>query len=128
MPGYLEMYHNALWASLANGLSATPFLKVSDGDGWAMQGEGMTFDWVVNSLNGVANETFSVPGLEEGDYDVHLFQTWRGAYTPPTAATATGGTLSVKVPELRPVGQRLQNIGNGVAFKIVKKGVAIRPR
>ena len=25
MPGYLAMYHNALWASLANGISATPF-------------------------------------------------------------------------------------------------------
>ncbi|UCD50655.1 MAG: DUF5060 domain-containing protein [Phycisphaerales bacterium] len=25
MPGYLAMYHNALWVSLANGLSATPF-------------------------------------------------------------------------------------------------------
>jgi hypothetical protein len=166
MPGYLEMYHNALCTSLANGLSATPFwwsngpylndavvtrtmshfsmfvrdidfaakqwkpivLKVSDGDGWAMQGEAMTFGWVVNSLNGVANETFSVPGLDDGEYDVHLFRKWRDEYMPPTAATATGGTLSVKVPELRPVGRRAQNIGNDVAFKIVKKGVAIRPR
>jgi hypothetical protein len=166
MPGYLEMYHNALWVSLANGLSATPFwwangsyindgvitrtmsyfsmfvrdinfsgkqwkpivLKVSEGDGWAMQSEGMTFGWAVNSLNGVANETVSVPGLEDGDYDVYLFRTWRGEYMPPTAATSTGGALSVKVPELRPVGQRAQNIGNDVAFKIVKKGVAIRPQ
>jgi hypothetical protein len=166
MPGYLEMYHNALWVSLANGLSATPFwwsngsyindgvitrtmsyfsmfvrdinfsakqwqpivLKMSEGDGWAMQGEAMTFGWVVNSLNGVANETFSVPGLDDGDYDVYLFRPWRGEYMPPIAASSTGGALSVKLPELRPVGQRAQNIGNDVAFKIVKKGVAIRPQ
>jgi hypothetical protein len=166
MPGYLETYHNALWAGLANGLSATPFwwsygpylndsvvtrtmsyfstfvrdidfsgnqwkpivVNVSDGDGWAMQSEAMTFGWLVNSLNGVANETVSVAGLEDGDYDVHLFRTWRGEYMAPTNATATGGALTVKVPELRPAGGRAQNIGNDVAFKIVKKGVAIRPR
>ena len=36
MPGYLAMYHNALWASLASGSCATPFWwsysdRVNDG-------------------------------------------------------------------------------------------------
>jgi len=164
MPGYQEMYHNALWAGLSNGLSMTPFwwaygpyingsvvtptmfyfskfvrdinfagtpfkpvtLKVSDGDGWAMQNNGITFGWVVNPLSGVANESFSVPGMEDGDYDVHFFRTWRGQYLAPVAATASSGTLTVKVPELRPQGGRAQNIGNDVAFKIVKKGAVLR--
>lgn len=166
MPGYLAMYHNALWVSLANGLSMTPFwwsngayindsvvtrtmsyfsrfvrdinftgtswkpiaLQVSNGDGWAMQGAAMTFGWVVNPVSGVANETFTVPGLEDGDYDVHLYRTWRGEYMNAIPASSAGGTLTVKVPELRPVGQRAQNIGDDLAFKIVKTGVAIRPR
>jgi hypothetical protein len=162
-PGYLAMYHNALWAGLANGLSMTPFwwasgsyindstitrtmlyfsqfvkgvdfagmqwkpavLTVSAGNGWAMQGGEMTIGWVVNPLSGVANETVTVPGLPDGDYDVHLYRTWRGEYVKPIAATATGGSLTLKLPELRPTGGRVQNIGDDVAFKIVKKGVAI---
>jgi hypothetical protein len=165
MPGYLEMYHNAIWAGLANGLSATPFwwsyssyindttvtrtmlyfarfvadinfvasewkpavLKVSDGDGWAMQSREMTFGWVVNSNGGLANETFEVPGLADGNYEVQLYRTYRGEYLPVIPSVSIGGVLSVKVPELRPVGGRAQNIGNDVAFKIVRKDVPVRP-
>ncbi|SPE30633.1 exported hypothetical protein [Candidatus Sulfopaludibacter sp. SbA6] len=163
MPGYLAMYHNALWVTLANGLSATPFwwsngsyindavvtrtmsyfsrfvrdinfaagewkplvLNVSDGNGWAMQGDKMTFGWVVNPVSGVANETFSVSGLEDDDYDVYLYRTWRGEYLPAISAASTGGTLTVKIPELLPRGGRAQNIGDDVAIKIVKKGVSL---
>ena len=165
-PGYLAMYHNALWASLANGLSMTPFwwsygstindsvvtrslsyfarfvgninfsgeqwkpvvLPVSTGNGWAMQSPSMTFGWVANPMSGVARETFTVPGLENGDYDVYLYRTWRGEYMDPIAATSAGGTLTVKIPELTPVGQHAQNINDDVAFKLVKKGVGIRSR
>jgi Domain of unknown function (DUF5060) len=165
MPGYLAMYHNALWAGLSNGLSATPFwwsngaymndsvvtrtmsnfarfvrdinfaatglkpivLKMSAGDGWAVQGEAVTFGWVVNPANGIASESFTVPGLDDGDYDVYLYRTWRGEYMDAIPATSTGGTLTVKVPELRPTRDgRGQNIGDDVAFKLVKKGVSIR--
>jgi len=163
-PGYLAMYHNALWAGLANGLSATPFwwsngpytndsvltrtllyfsqfvrdidfaggkwkpivLKVSDGDGWAMQGEKMTFGWVANPASGAADETFDVPGLEDGEYDVHLYRTWRGQYLDPIVAISTGGALTVKVPELQSNRGHAQQTGDDVAFKIVKKGVAIK--
>ncbi len=160
MPGYLEMYHNALWAGLANGLSMTPFwwayspyvngavisptmlyfslfvrdidftasnfqpvpLKVSDGDGWAMRSDRMTFGWAANAVSGLAGETIEVPGLTDGDYDVHFFRTWRGLYLDPVAASSSGGVLAVKVPVLKPAATRVQNIGNDVAFKIVRKG------
>ena len=160
MPGYQEMYHNALWVGLANGLSTTPFwwayspyingavvspsmlyfsmfvrdidftaspfnpvaLKVSDGDGWAMQGERITFGWAANPSSGVAGETIEVTGLPDGDYDVLFFRTWRGLYLDPVPSSSTGGVLSVKVPTLKPVAGRIQNIGNDVAFKIVRRG------
>jgi hypothetical protein len=158
-PGYLTMYHNALWAGLANGLSATPFwwsysarsndsvltsslayfsefvrgidfagdkwkpvtLKVSEGDGWAIEGEKMAFGWVVNPASGIANETFDVPGLEDGEYEVQLYRTWRGQYLDPVVVASAGGTLTVKVPELRSNRGHAQQTGDDVAFKIVKK-------
>ncbi len=98
-------------------------LTVGDGDGWAMQGDETTFGWVVNPVRGVASETVTVPGLADGEYDVHFFRTWRGSYLEPVAATSAAGALSVKVPELRPRAGRAQNIGHDVAFKIVKRGV-----
>jgi len=162
-PGYVEMYHNALWAGLANGLSMTPFwwangdyindsvftrtlpffarfvrdinfsgaeykpvvVKVTEGDGWAMQSDALTFGWVVNPLNGIASETMTIPGLPDGEYDVHLYRPWRGVYAPMITAASKGGELMVKLPELKPVASRVQNLGNDVAFKIVKKGVAV---
>jgi len=164
MPGYLEMYHNALWASLANGLSMTPFwwaygfytndstvtrtmlyfsqfvrdvpfaatqwkpvlLQMSEGNGWALQSEQMTLGWAVNPLNGIANETIDVPGLPDGEYETRLYRTYRGEYLDPVTATSTGGKLTLKIPELRTRGGRAQHIGNDVAFKIIKKGMAIR--
>ena len=163
-PGYLAMYHNALWAGLANGLSASPFwwsngpmtgdsvltrsllyfsqflrgiafgenhwrpaaLKVSSGDGWAMAGERMTFGWVVNPAGGVANETFTVPGLEDGDYDVYLYRTWRGQYLEPIMAASAGGALAVTIPELKTDRGHAQQMGDAVAFKIVKRGVGLQ--
>ena len=162
-PGYLEMYHNALWAGLSNGLSMTPFwwahypyindsvftrtlpyfaaflkgidfargefkpvaLKADKGDGWAMQGESLTFGWYANVVDGVANEAVTVPGLADGDYDVYLYRPWRGVYMPAITAASKGGELTVKIPELKPVASRVQNMGNDVAFKIVKRGVAL---
>jgi hypothetical protein len=161
-PGYTAIYHNALWASLTNGLSMTPFwwwyspmvndsvvthsltyfarfvgninfsgatwkpvtLQVSTGNGWAMQSPEMTFGWVVNPTSGVVRETFSVPGLEDGDYDIYLYRTWRGEYMPAIAATSAGGTLTVKIPELK----GYQNLNDDIAFKLVKKGIAIGSR
>jgi hypothetical protein len=162
-PGYLAMYHNALWAGLANGLSSSPFwwsngpytndsvvtrtllyfaqflrgiafgegdwkpvaLNVSHGDGWAIEGQRMTFGWVVNPAGGIAGETFTLPGLEDGDYDVYLYRTWRGQYLEPIAASSAGGALTVTVPELHREGSRAQQMGDDAAFKIVKRRVAI---
>jgi hypothetical protein len=162
MPGYAEMYHNALWAGLSNGLSMSPFwwafgpyintgvlspsmlhfssfvrgidfaadtfqpvtLAVTNGDGWAMRGERVTFGWAVNSGTGVAAETITVPGLPDGEYDAHFFRTWRGLWVEPVSAASAGGTLTVKAPELRHRGGRAQNLGPDVAFRIVKKGAA----
>ncbi len=163
-PGYLATYHNALWATLASGGSATPFwwsyspyinesvvtsqirnfanfvrdvdfagaawrpaeVEVSAGDGWAMQSDKLTFGWVANPSSGVANETFTVAGLADGPYEVQLYRTWRGMYLPPIPATASGGKLTVAIPELTRTEDRAQNIGDDVAFKIAPPGEVAR--
>ena len=88
----------------------------------------MTFGWVANPASGTANETFDVPGLADGEYEVQLYRTWRGEYLEPSVASSTGGTLTVKVPELRSKKGHAQLTGDDIAFKIVKSGQnTIRP-
>jgi hypothetical protein len=160
-PGYLSLYHNALWAGLANGLCMTPFwwsygasmndsvvtrnlnyfarfvgdidftkgpwkavtLQVSTGNGWAVESPGMTFGWVVNPMSGVGKETVTIPGLENGDYDIYLYRTWRGDYLDAIPAISAGGALTLSLPDL----MGAQNLHEDVAFKLVRKGVPIAP-
>jgi hypothetical protein len=70
----------------------------------------------------VAGETITVPGLPDGEYDVHFYRAWRGLWVEPVSAASSEGTLTVKAPELRHRGGRAQNLGPDVAFKIVRKG------
>jgi hypothetical protein len=100
-------------------------VEVSNGDGWAMRGEEMTFGWAVRTTNSIAGETLTVTGLKDGVYEVYLYRPWRGVYLAPVTVLASGGRLSVTVPELKPVASRTQNVGNDVAFKIVQRGVAV---
>jgi hypothetical protein len=162
-PGYLAMYHNALWAGLANGLAASPFwwengpmtgdsvvtrtllcfsqfvrgigfnegnwkpveVRVSRGDGWAMAGERTAFGWVANPERGIANETITVAGLPDGDYDVYFYRTWRGQYLDAIAASSAAGALKVTVPELKTDRGHAQQMGDDVAFRIVKRGAKL---
>jgi hypothetical protein len=159
MPGYLAMYHNALWVSLANGLCATPFwwahsdwindsvvtnqmlyfsrfvsdidfagldLKPADiaapgCDAWAMKSDKLVFGWVVNPRTSVANESFTISGLPEGQYEVRLYRTWRGRYLERRTVRCTEGKLTCEIPELKTTGGHALHIGNDVAFKIVPK-------
>jgi len=159
MPGYLAMYHNALWVSLANGLCCTPFWWaysdwINDGvvtsqmrhfaqfvgdidfarlspepaeitagncDAWAMRSGNFAFGWVVNPRTSVANESFTVSGLKDGDYEVRLYRTWRGRYLDPQTLQCRDGKLTIPIPELRTTGGHAAYIGNDIAFKIVQR-------
>lgn len=158
-PGYLAMYHNALWVSLANGLCCTPFwweysglindsvvtnqmlffgrfvanidlahlspepaeITAGNCDAWAMRSGDFVFGWVVNPRTGVANESFTISGLKDGDYEVRLYRTWRGRYLDPQTLQCRDGKLTATIPELRTTGGRASNIGNDVAFKVSPK-------
>lgn len=76
-------------------------------------------------MSGVANESFTVSGLPDGGYDVHLYRTWRGRYLKPQTVEAHGGNLQVTIAELTTTGGHALHIGNDVAFKIVPAGAAL---
>lgn len=159
MPGYLAMYHNALWAGLANGLCCTPFwwaysdwlndsvvtnqmryfaqfvedidfarldlapaeITAGDCDAWAMRNDKLIFGWVVNPRTSVANESFAIFGLRDGEYEVRLYRTWRGRYLDAQTLSCRDGKLTVPVPELTTTQGHASHIGDDVAFKIVPR-------
>ncbi|MHC4399153.1 MAG: DUF5060 domain-containing protein [Planctomycetota bacterium] len=159
MPGYLAMYHNALWVSLANGLCATPFwwsysdrindsvvtnqmlhfsrfvsdidfadldlqpaeITAGDCDAWAMKSDRITFGWVVNPRTSVANESFTILKLPDGEYEVQLYRTWRGSYLKEQKVACRDGILSVTIPELKTTRGHASHIGHDVAFKILPR-------
>ncbi|MFC1604604.1 DUF5060 domain-containing protein [Planctomycetota bacterium] len=159
MPGYLAMYHNALWVSLVNGSCATPFwwaysswlndsvvtnqmlyfsqfvskidfadkdfepaeITAPNCDAWAMRADKFVIGWVVNPRTSVANESFTVSGLPNGEYELRLYRTWRGRYMDPQILECRDGKMTYTIPELKTTGGHALHIGNDVAFKIVPK-------
>ena len=157
-PGYLAMYHNALWVSLANGLCCTPFwwaytewindsvvtnqmrhfanfvsdidfaqlnlkpaeIKAGDCDAWAMKSDEIVFGWVVNPRVSVAKESFTISGLNDGNYEVRIYHTWRGQYLDADTVQCRDGKLTVTIPELTRSQDHASYIGNDVAFKIIR--------
>jgi hypothetical protein len=95
-------------------------VRASEGDAWAMRSGGQLFGWFVNPLNGVAKETITIEGLEDGRYQVFLYRTWRGWGLPRQDVDIREGRLAIEIPELKPVEGRGQNIGDDVAFKIYR--------
>jgi hypothetical protein len=91
------------------------------GNAWAMKSGDFAFGWVVNPGTSVANESFTIPGLRDGDYDVRLYRTWHGRYLDPQTLQCRDGKLTVAIQELRTTGGHASNIGNDIAFKIVPK-------
>jgi hypothetical protein len=159
MPGYLAMYHNALWVGLANGLCCTPFwwsysdrlndsvlthqvrhfadfvadidfarlnlepaeITAGDCDAWAMRDGDFVFGWVVNPRTSVADESFTIGGLEDGHYEVRLYHTWRGRYLDAERVPCRDGKLTATIPELRTTRGHASHIGHDIAFKVVPK-------
>lgn len=96
-------------------------VETTNGDAWAMQSEKLVYGWFANPSSSVAKESFTIAGLEPGDYEVRLYRTWRGVYMEPQVTPAVDGKLTVEVPELAHQNGRSQLIGDDVAFKIVRK-------
>ena len=90
-------------------------------DAWAMRAGRFVVGWVVNPRTSVANDSFTVSGLPDGDYELRLYRTWRGRYMDPQTVRSRGGKLTYTIPELKTTRGHALHIGNDVAFKIVPK-------
>jgi len=90
-------------------------------EAWAMKSDELVFGWVVNPGAGVANETFTVSGLRDGVYHVRLYKTWQGRYLDAMTITARNGRLECAIPELRTTDGHASNMGDDVAFRVVRK-------
>jgi hypothetical protein len=101
-------------------------VAMTTGDGWAMKSDELIFGWVVNPTSGVAKESFTIAGLDDGEYEVRLYRTWAGGYLEPETVKTVDGKLTVSIPELSPAGGHANNIGDDVAFKITKRDSARR--
>ncbi len=96
-------------------------VQVTTGDGWAMKSDDLIYGWIVNPTSGVAQESFTLSGLDDGDYEVRLYRTWAGRYLEPVSVATTDGRLKVTIPELVPQDAHANNIGDDVAFTISSK-------
>ena len=86
-----------------------------------MKSDKLIFGWVVHPRISVANESFTVSGIPDGDYDLRLYRTWRGRYLDKSVVTCRDGKLTCTIPELRTTGGHALHIGNDIAFKLVRK-------
>ena len=96
-------------------------VAAGDCDAWAMKSDQLIFGWVVNPRAGVANKSFTIAGLKDGEYQVRLYRTWKGQYLEPQTIQCQNGKLTVTIPELQATGGHASNIGNDVAFKITAR-------
>ncbi|MEP7373969.1 MAG: DUF5060 domain-containing protein [Chitinophagaceae bacterium] len=154
MPGYLAIYHNALWVSLASGAAMTPFwwafsnrlndnmvtsqitslrkftdqvplaklsnlskseIVVSAGDGYAMKSNEMIFGWAANPQTDIAGKTIQIKNVNDGNYRLRLYHTWRGQFLDTTQVSSTKGTITFTIPYLH-MGGNANYIGQDIAF------------
>src|ERR1035437_6247770 len=124
-PGYLAMHHNALWAGLAKDFSASPL--------WWSNGP-MTGDSVLTRsllyfsqfLRGIA---FGENHWRPAALKVSSGDGWAMAGERMTfgwVGNLAGGVLAVTMPELKTDRGHAQQMGDDVAFKIVKRGVGLQ--
>ena len=155
MPGYLALYHNALWVTLASGTAMTPFwwafsermndnivtqqvrsirtftdaipfarltgltpfrIDVSDGDGFGMRSNELTFGWIANPHTDVAGDSITLSSLKNGRYKLRLYHTWRGAFIQEKEVEISDGTTTINLPYLHTTGSHANYAGPDMAF------------
>lgn len=150
-PEYHIAYHNAIWASLSNGLAGIPVwwqlfhltaedwdhliylsVFVSDidfgnlpyrpepataegSDVFALVAGPAAFGWMRSySQEDISGRRVEMSGLDNGSFDLHWFDTWKGEVVHTETVMVEDGSISVIVPELT-------TSHPDIAFKITRK-------
>jgi len=81
-----------------------------------VQTTGKMYVWLRNkSSSTTSTATLTIPGVQNGTYEVSFYNTWSGAYASPSMVTVTAGILSASIPSLAADGD--------IACRIVKTGM-----
>lgn len=78
-----------------------------------IQTNGKMYVWLRNSSSStISSATLTIPGVQNGTYEVAFYNTWQGTYSSPSTVVVTGGVFSVSVLSLA--------ADNDIACRIVK--------
>lgn len=91
-------------------------IKVSNGDGFAMQGGSVVFGWIVDPAADVASDKVSIPVGRSGKYKLRLYHTWRGEFIKDEELNTTTGEVTFTIPSLHTTQSHANYIGQDVAF------------
>lgn len=74
-------------------------VSVEGCDAWAMQGEKLTFGWIVmHAQEQMSGREVTLSGLADGPYDIRFYRTWIGEYLKKQTAESRNGKMTMTVP------------------------------
>ncbi|HTF17545.1 MAG TPA: DUF5060 domain-containing protein [Chryseolinea sp.] len=91
-------------------------VKISGGDGFAMQGGDTIFGWVVDPDGDVAGDRVSIAAGRSGKYKLRLYHTWRGDFIKEEELNTTADEVTFTIPSLQTTQSHANYIGQDVAF------------
>ena len=91
------------------------------GDGYAMASDQMIFGWLVNADTDMAGKSVTVHGIEQGRYQLRLYQTWSGRFIRQDGEeeriiSTSGDALSFSIPVLKIQDSHAHYVGQDIAF------------
>jgi hypothetical protein len=79
-------------------------LSVNAGAGMeamALKSSNSMFVWLRNNTSSsLSNSTLTIPGLQNGTYEVKYYDTWAGTYSAPALISVAAGVLQSQIPSL----------------------------
>ena len=91
-------------------------VKMSRGDGFAMQGGETVYGWVVDANADVAGHQVSIAAGRAGKYKLRIYHTWRGEFIKEEELNTTTDEVTFVIPSLHTTQSHANYIGQDVAF------------
>ncbi len=94
----------------------TAEVAVDGCDAWAMQGEKLTFGWIVHAQEQVAGRRVTISGLADGTYHIRFYRTWIGEFLKNQTTECRDGTMTIAVPTWKTKGSNPIYSNHDIAF------------
>ncbi len=119
MTGIANFTKNIPFNKLTNLISVD--VTLSNGDGFAMSSDQLTFGWVVNPVANVTDAEVVVNDMANGTYNLRIYHTWRGQFIQDSEVLAKNETVTFKVPRLVIEDSHARYVGQDIAFILSPK-------